>query len=319
MPEIIEPAGLSLEDRAARQVSLVPIRDVARLTGVNPVTLRAWERRYGLIQPTRTESGHRLYSESDIRAIRSILGWIARGVPVGKVGQILARTQVNEALSDFIPDELVQADYAQWQGQIRTAMVNYDDLELTRIYGQVFSTYAAPVVFQNIFMPVWSQALQHKDHFARASEWVMLDAFLRSRVMQRLMIARGPKTAQVAVAGIEGHCLELELLLAGLYLSSEDITVRVLALGNPIDELTLICEKIQPQALVLVSNRAPASDFMRRLNRLAMSVDCQTLLAGSASELAQDKLAGSSIGCLGNEGMGMRQRLQHFLGGTLDT
>ncbi len=319
MPEIIELAGLSLEDRAARQVNLVPIRDVARLTGVNPVTLRAWERRYGLIQPTRTESGHRLYSESDIRAIRSILGWIARGVPVGKVGQILARTQVNEALSDFIPDELVQADYAQWQGQIRTAMVNYDDLELTRIYGQVFSTYAAPVVFQNIFMPVWSQALQHKDHFARASEWVMLDAFLRSRVMQRLMIARGPKTAQVAVAGIEGHCLELELLLAGLYLSSEDITVRVLALGNPIDELTLICEKIQPQALVLVSNRAPASDFMRRLNRLAMSVDCQTLLAGSASELAQDKLAGSSIGCLGNEGMGMRQRLQHFLGGTLDT
>ena len=105
MPEIIEPAGLSLEDRAARQVNLVPIRDVARLTGVNPVTLRAWERRYGLIQPTRTESGHRLYSESDIRAIRSILGWIARGVPVGKVGQILARTQVKEALSDFIPDE----------------------------------------------------------------------------------------------------------------------------------------------------------------------------------------------------------------------
>lgn len=319
MPEIIEPAGLSLEDRAARQVNLVPIRDVARLTGVNPVTLRAWERRYGLIQPTRTESGHRLYSESDIRAIRSILAWIARGVPVGKVGQILARTQVNEALSDFIPDELIQADYAQWQGQIRTAMVNYDDLELTRIYGQVFSTYAAPVVFQNIFMPVWSQALQHKDQFARASEWVMLDAFLRSRVMQRLMMARGAKTAQVAVAGIEGHCLELELLLAGLYLSSEDITVRVLALGNPIDELTLICEKIQPQALVLVSNRAPASDFIRRLNRLAMSVDCQTLLAGSASELAQDKLAGSSIGCLGNEGMGMRQRLQHFLGGTLDT
>jgi DNA-binding transcriptional MerR regulator len=319
MPEIIEPAGLSLEDRAARQVNLVPIRDVARLTGVNPVTLRAWERRYGLIQPTRTESGHRLYSESDIRAIRSILAWIARGVPVGKVGQILARTQVNEALSDFIPDELIQADYAQWQGQIRTAMVNYDDLELTRIYGQVFSTYAAPVVFQNIFMPVWSQALQHKDQFARASEWVMLDAFLRSRVMQRLMMARGAKTAQVAVAGIEGHCLELELLLAGLYLSSEDITVRVLALGNPIDELTLICEKIQPQALVLVSNRAPASDFIRRLNRLAMSVDCQTLLAGSASELAQDKLAGSSIGCLGNEGMAMRQRLQHFLGGTLDT
>ena len=319
MPEIVELAELSIEDRAARQVDLVPIRDVARLTGVNPVTLRAWERRYGLIQPTRTESGHRLYSASDISAIRSILGWIARGVPVGKVGKILARTQVNQALSDFIPDELVQADYAQWQEQIRTAMVNHDDLELARIYGQVFSTYAAPVVFQNIFMPVWSQALQHKDHFARASEWVMLDAFLRSRVMQRLMMARGSKAAQVAVAGIEGHCLELELLLAGLYLSSENIRVRVVAFGNPFDELTLICEKTRPQALVLVSNRAPTSDFLRRVNRLAMSVDCRVLLAGSASELAQDSLAGSSIGCLGNEGVEMRRRLQQFLGGTLDT
>lgn len=319
MPEIVELAELSIEDRAARQVDLVPIRDVARLTGVNPVTLRAWERRYGLIQPTRTESGHRLYSASDISAIRSILGWIARGVPVGKVGKILARTQVNQALSDFIPDELVQADYAQWQEQIRTAMVNHDDLELARIYGQVFSTYAAPVVFQSIFMPVWSQALQHKEHFARASEWGMLDAFLRSRVMQRLMMARGSKAAQVAVAGIEGHCLELELLLAGLYLSSENIRVRVVAFGNPFDELTLICEKTRPQALVLVSNRAPTSDFLRRVNRLAMSVDCRVLLAGSASELAQDSLAGSSIGCLGNEGVEMRRRLQQFLGGTLDT
>lgn len=65
--------SVNTEDNIAFQVSdaltredLVPIREVARLTGVNPVTLRAWERRYGLIQPTRTESGHRLYALSDI-------------------------------------------------------------------------------------------------------------------------------------------------------------------------------------------------------------------------------------------------------------
>ncbi len=58
-----------------KREDLFPIREVARLTGVNPVTLRAWERRYGLIQPTRTESGHRLYSLSDIEKVRSILAW----------------------------------------------------------------------------------------------------------------------------------------------------------------------------------------------------------------------------------------------------
>jgi DNA-binding transcriptional MerR regulator len=75
------------------QDALFPIREVSRLTGVNPVTLRAWERRYGLIVPTRTESGHRLYSAADIETVRSIRSWIDRGVAVGKVGKILAGTR----------------------------------------------------------------------------------------------------------------------------------------------------------------------------------------------------------------------------------
>lgn len=62
------------------QDGLYPIREVSRLTGINPVTLRAWERRYGLIQPKRTESGHRLYSVTDIESVRQVQWWIERGV-----------------------------------------------------------------------------------------------------------------------------------------------------------------------------------------------------------------------------------------------
>lgn len=319
MPVITEsPEPLQAVD-AISQEQMFPIREVARLTGVNPVTLRAWERRYGLIQPTRTESGHRLYSLTDIEQIRSILSWIARGVAVSKIGQLLARSQAAQVLSSIVPDSLVQADYAQWQGQVRTALSNYDDLELARIYGQVFSTYSLNVVFQDIFMLVWMQALQQKEIFGQTSEWVMLDAFLRSRVQQRLNLLRGSLPARVAVAAIDGHCHELELLLSALFLSGGEVGVRVLALGKPFEELTLVCEKIRPQALVLVSNRAPAADFTRRLNRLAMTLQCRLLLCGDASQLAQESLAGSSIGCLGNDGGLMRQRLQLFLGGTLDT
>lgn len=81
---------------------------------------------------------------------------------VSKIGQLLARSQAAQVLSSIVPDSLVQADYAQWQGQVRTALSNYDDLELARIYGQVFSTYSLNVVFQDIFMPVWMQALQQR-------------------------------------------------------------------------------------------------------------------------------------------------------------
>lgn len=80
-----------LIDVGLMQQDLFPIREVSRLTGVNAVTLRAWERRYGLIQPTRTDSGHRLYSQADIDDIRRILGWLERGVAVSKVASILAR------------------------------------------------------------------------------------------------------------------------------------------------------------------------------------------------------------------------------------
>ena len=48
------------------------IKTVSVRTGIRPVTLRAWERRYDLLEPHRAENHYRLYSERDI----AILRWI---------------------------------------------------------------------------------------------------------------------------------------------------------------------------------------------------------------------------------------------------
>src|SRR5471030_955900 len=71
----------------------LPIRDVARITGVNAVTLRAWERRYGLIVPQRTPKGHRLFSAEHVQRIHNILTWLNRGVAVSQVKQLLGTPQ----------------------------------------------------------------------------------------------------------------------------------------------------------------------------------------------------------------------------------
>ncbi len=76
---------------------LYPIREVSRLTGVNSVTLRAWERRYGLIRPQRTPKGHRLYAQDDISRIERILQWLNRGVPVSQVADLLDQPETVEA------------------------------------------------------------------------------------------------------------------------------------------------------------------------------------------------------------------------------
>jgi DNA-binding transcriptional MerR regulator len=308
------PSALPLE-----QEELFPIREVARLTGVNPVTLRAWERRYGLIQPTRTESGHRLYSMADIEKVRSILGWIDRGVAVSKIGKILAKTEPLKALAHIIPNELVLADYAQWQQQIQAAVSAFDEVQLEQVYGQVFSSYPLTVVFQDILIPLWKQLMLRQEAFGQASEWLFLDGFLRSRVLQRLLLVRVMQPRRVIVCALAGQCHEFEVLVTALFLSSVDSAIQVLTLSQPFDELPLVCERIKPQALVLLSNHAPATELPRRLNRLAMGLDCQLFLAGDASDLAQASLAGSSIGCLGNEAVMMRQRLKQFLAGNLDT
>jgi len=46
-----------------------PIRVVAQRTGLTPATLRAWERRYQVVEPTRSEGGQRLYSDADVERL----------------------------------------------------------------------------------------------------------------------------------------------------------------------------------------------------------------------------------------------------------
>jgi len=61
------------------------IRSVSALTGVNPNTLRAWERRYGLLSPERTPSGYRMYTQADVDRLRMVQDLLNRGVPAGQV------------------------------------------------------------------------------------------------------------------------------------------------------------------------------------------------------------------------------------------
>ena len=318
MSEIIAPVRETTPDRHADAEVLFPIREVARVTGVNPVTLRAWERRYGLIQPVRTESGHRLYSSTDIDTVHRILDWIERGVAVSKVGKILAR--------DPLPGEPATAsrsdtelEWRQWQAQLRLAISAFDDHELGHLYSQIFSVYSTTVVFQDILMPLWQQLLRHQGRFGQASEWVFFDNFLRSHASRCLQMACASPVPRVLLAAIAGECRELEMLVAGLLMSSDKLAVKVLGVGQPLDELTLICERTRPQALVMFSNHAPGAELPSRLNRLALTLDCPLLLAGDVSDLAEQSLAGSSIGCLGNDGRVMPRRLQQFLSGRLDT
>lgn len=297
----------------------LPIREVARLTGVNPVTLRAWERRYGLITPTRTEGGHRLYTPADVLTVRSILMWTERGVAVSKVGKVLAGIRELDTRPEGSLSAVESAGQRSWQSQLRQAVTDFNESELEQIYSQILALFPLPEVYEDLLMPVWHDFALRHDAFGQASEWLFLDSFLRMRTLQRLQLTREVGEHRVLLAAMPGACRELELWVAALLMASEKIAISVLAPGQPMEELGLVCGKVSPDALVLFSDQLPSGDLPKRLERLGMGLGCPLLLAGKTADIAQESLQGSVIGCLGSDGVLMQRRLQHFLAGRLDT
>jgi len=66
------------------------VKAVSHLVGISPVTLRAWERRYGLPSPQRGSQGYRLYSEYDIRTLRWLKAQTETGMSISRAARYLA-------------------------------------------------------------------------------------------------------------------------------------------------------------------------------------------------------------------------------------
>ena len=124
----------------------IPIREISRLTGVNSVTLRAWERRYGLIKPLRTNKGHRLYSRDDVELIKKIQGWLARGLAIGKV---------SELVESGLPSQHVDIENI-WQSYLSELLAILAELNLGKLeafFNQLFSVYPAALIADQLISP----------------------------------------------------------------------------------------------------------------------------------------------------------------------
>lgn len=111
------------------------MRTVAKLTGINPITLRAWERRYGLVKPLRTEKGHRLYRQQDIQDIQHIMSMLEQGVSIGQVPALLERLPQHETSVAPIEPQIERTPESQatWLQSYRQALSLLDEPALTEL------------------------------------------------------------------------------------------------------------------------------------------------------------------------------------------
>ena len=74
----------------SESTGLLRIGELSRRSGVSPELLRAWERRYGLLEPTRSAGGRRLYAAADLDRVRSMQQHLAAGLAAAEAAAVPA-------------------------------------------------------------------------------------------------------------------------------------------------------------------------------------------------------------------------------------
>ncbi|MCD9517754.1 MerR family transcriptional regulator [Photobacterium phosphoreum] len=139
---------------ALTDMKLFAISEVSEITGVNSVTLRAWQRRYGLLVPLRTPKGHRLYTEADIAKIQLILDWLAKGVSIGKVKPLLV---------GGCDPVLQQSQPLDITADIICAVQVLNGFKLERLINEALKIYPYKVIQQRL-LPEVSAVIEHQDN-----------------------------------------------------------------------------------------------------------------------------------------------------------
>ncbi|MEJ5059812.1 MULTISPECIES: MerR family transcriptional regulator [unclassified Pseudomonas] len=249
----------------------LPIREVARQTGVNAVTLRAWERRYGLIVPQRTPKGHRLFSVEHVQRILTILTWLNRGVAVSQVKQLLDTPQAF--------DQSVEND---WQLLLRTllqAVTQLNERSLDDTVNQAMALYPPRTLCEQLLMPLLSELEQRwQGQFGAQMERVFFYSWLRSKFGARIYHNnRQLHTAPLLLINHSDLPLEPSLWLTAWLISSADCPVEVFDWPLPAGELALAVDHLQPRGVLLYSSKAMNLSL---LAKLLNGVACPKMIVG---------------------------------------
>ncbi len=249
----------SIEDLPTEE-GLFPIRTVCALTGIHPVTLRAWERRYGLIRPKRTPKGHRLYSGEDIELINRVLRLLDQGVSIGQVGQLLESTETPPAESTAAPQTPPPGrDRRGWNDyrmRLREAIGSLDVPAMSATWEDALSLFSLDTVIQQLALPL-QRMLQERPvtDVVAGAELAFFNRWLRqtldTRLRQQQCCADAMHVLAVPMHESPG---DLGLLLFALAAAQRGIHAHLLTTGAPVAGLETLARRADASAIVLYSD-----------------------------------------------------------------
>jgi MerR family transcriptional regulator, light-induced transcriptional regulator len=257
---------------------------VARRTGVAVATLRAWETRYSLLRPSRTEGGHRLYTEDDVDRVLAVLRLTSQGWTVSAaasaVGAEVTPTRlglvVDERGADTaLPDRTAGA---RTRDELDRAIRNFDLPEAEATLDTSFARLGVAHTLESVVMPVmrglgegWEDdpTLIAVEHFATNT--------LRPRLHRLLAGARRSSAPTCLAAAPEGEDHELGVLAAAAVASDQGFAVTYLGARTPNAAIERSAAQLAPD-LVLIG--AVAAQHARRFLAAPPAIEGSRLVLG---------------------------------------
>lgn len=256
------------------------LKAVVEATGVTADALRAWERRYGLPDPARTEAGHRIYSRRDIDIIRWLVARQEEGLRIGRAvelwhsleeeGQDPLRRMPPPPEPAAMPTGDKTADLReQWV----SACLAFDDRQAERILTQSFALFPPEVVVLEIIQEgvaeigqLWyaGEATVQQEHFASRLAMRRLEALMMSAPSPtrrgRILVACPPEEEHVIGPSI----LVLLLRRAGwdvVYLGAD---VPLMQMERTVDATNPDLVILAAQQLHTAANLLEMAELLRR-------------------------------------------------------
>jgi len=295
---------------------LYTIGTVSKLTGVGAITLRAWERRYGLIQPIRKESGHRLYSRAHIDQVNRITALTQKGM---RISQIRPEMLGADSAADQADSEKADV-WKDYLNSMVAAIVSFDEDRLDEIYNEALALYPIGLVTSRLLTPLLVVlGLRWESQQGSIAEEHFFAFYLRNKLGARFHHRpRGSTGPLILLAGLPGEYHEIGLLTFALAAHETGYTLLMLGANMPLNELAAVARKKDCMAIVLsgaieISQRLLNED----LPKLVKASGIPVLVGGLSSVYSCDAIDHAGAESLGRDIDHGLQRLAQILSGSV--
>ena len=292
---------------------LYTIGTVSQLTGVGAITLRAWERRYELIEPVRKDSGHRLYTREHIDQINRITTLTNQGMRISQITPEMLKPELSGGAAE---EDAVDSWKAYMQSMI-DAIAAFDEVSLEAIYNEVLSLYPIGLVTSNLLKPLLNElGRRWEAQQEGVAEEHFFAFYLRNKLGARYHHRpRKDIGKSLLLAGLPGEFHEIAILLFALAANEQGFQLLSLGANMPLQELARVVAKTQPDAVVLSGAITPSENVMSSdLPLLVKSISAPVFVGGQASVYAVEAIRKSGAEALGQDmELGLR-RLKDLLG-----